>query len=217
MGKKIALGCLVAALVVVVGGGFLGYTFFVKPLMGGVSALQDIHEKNEQIVNQSSYTPPEEGELSEDQVDRFVNVQREIRAGLENILTEFQEKYEELGTELEDRDPTIREMMNIYGDLVGLYSDAKQVQVDALNNHGFSLEEYRFVQQSFYQALGVELFSYNIDMMAKAASEGNYNINIEDFETKQAEMERVPERNRELVAPYTDDIEDWVVFAWWGL
>lgn len=217
MGKKIALGCLVVAVVVIVGGGFAGYTFFVKPMMSGVNALQDIHEKNEQITNRSSYSQPHDGELNEDQVERFVNVQQEIRQGLENVLTEFQEKYDELGAELEERDPTIREMMNVYGDLVGLYSDAKQVQVDALNNHGFSLEEYRFVQQSFYQALGVELFSYNIDMMAKAAHEGNFNINIEDFETMQAEMEEVPDRNRQLVAPYADSSEDWLIFAVWGL
>jgi hypothetical protein len=80
-----------------------------------------------------------------------------------------------------NRDPSIREMMNVYGDLVSMYSDAKQIQVDALNNANFSLEEYRYVQRSFYQALGVELFSYNIDEIAKAAAEGNFNVNMEDF------------------------------------
>ena len=144
-------------------------------------------------------------------------MQREIRQNLENVLTEFQEKYDELGQELENRDPTLREMMNVWGDLIGLYSDAKQVQVNALNNAGFSLEEYRFVQQSFYQALGVELFSYNIDQIARAAAEGNISLNMEEFEAAEQQMREVPERNRQLVAPYADSAEDWVVFAWWGL
>ena len=217
MGKKIALGCLGVGLLVLVGGGFFGYNYVVKPMMGSVSSLQNIHEKNTQITNQQPYSAPQDGELSANQVDRFVNVQREIRQGLENVLTEFQEKYEDMGQEWEERDPSIREMMNVWGDLVGLYSDAKQVQVDALNNEGFSLEEYRFVQQSFYQALGVELFSYNIDQIAKSAAEGNFELNMEEFEAAQEQMREVPERNRELVAPYADSAEDWLVFAWWGL
>lgn len=217
MGKKIALGCLGVGLLVLVGGGFFGYNYVVKPMMGSVSSLQNIHEKNTQITNQQPYTPPQDGELSSNQVDRFVDVQREIRQGLENVLTEFQEKYEDMGQEWEDRDPSIREMMNVWGDLVGLYSDAKQVQVDALNNAGFSLEEYRFVQQSFYQALGVELFSYNIDQIAKQAAEGDFQFNMEEFEAAQEQMREVPDRNRELVAPYADSAEDWLVFAWWGL
>ncbi|MCC5905444.1 MAG: hypothetical protein JJU13_04515 [Balneolaceae bacterium] len=217
MGKKIALGCLGVFAVVVIGGGFFAYQYVAKPMMGSISALENIHEKNTQISNQSSYTPPANRELEEAQVERFVNVQREIREGLENVLAEFQDKYEDLGEEWEERDPSIREMMNVWGDLVGMYSGAKQVQVDALNNANFSLEEYRYVQQSFYQALGVELFSYNIDQIAKAASEGNFDFDMEQFEETQRQMDEVPQRNRDLVAPYADSAEDWVVFAWWGL
>jgi hypothetical protein len=217
MGKKIALGCLGVFAIVVVGGGFLAYNYVAKPMMGSISSLQDIHEKNTQINNQSSYTPPESRELTEDQVDRFVNVQREIRQNLETMLTEFQDKYEELGQEWEERDPSIREMMNVWGDLVGMYSEAKQIQVDALNNANFSLEEYRYTQQSFYQALGVELFSYDIDKIAKAAADGNFNVNLEEFEETRQQIDEVPERNRQLVAPYTDSAEEWITFAWWGL
>lgn len=217
MGKKIALGCLGIFLIVVIGGGYFGYTMLVKPVMGSVNQLQEIHEKNTQISNQASYTPPQDRELNANQVDRFVNVQKNIRLGLEDRFAEFQEKYEELDKEFENRDPSIREIMGVWGDLVQLYGDAKQIQVNALNNENFSLEEYRYVQQSFYQALGVELFSYNIDAIAKAASEGDFNMDFEEYENLQQEMDRVPERNRELVAPYTENIDEWITFAWWGL
>jgi hypothetical protein len=221
MGKKIALGCLVVFLVVVIGGGYWGYTSFLKPVVSNLGSIQNsaqqINEKNNQIRNQSSYTPPQSGEITPRQVDNFVSIQQEIRRGLENVLGEFQEKYDELGQQWEQREPTFREMMNVGGDLLAMYSDAKQVQVDAINNAGLSLEEYRFVQQSFYHALGVELFSYNIDQIARAAAEGNINVNMEEFEAAQEQMREVPERNRELVAPFADSAEDWLVFAWWGL
>lgn len=221
MGKKIALGCLGVGLLVIAVGGFWGYNSFIKPMMGNIteiqSSAQEINQKNNDIQNQSSYSKPESGEISEDQVERFVSVQKNIRQGTEELLTEFQEKYDELGRQFEEREPTYREMMNVGGDLMGLYADAKQVQVNSLNEAGFSLEEYRYVQQSFYQALGVELFSYNIDEIAKAASEGNINLDMKEFEAAQEQMQEVPEQNRELVSPYADSAEDWIVFAWWGL
>jgi flagellar basal body-associated protein FliL len=218
MGKKIALGCLGVALVVLIGGGYLTYTFVYKPVMGSMESLQQVHQQNEQIENQSTYSEPADGELTETQVERFVAVQKQIQSGVENRLTEFQQKYEQLDSELQNREPTIREIMNAWGDIMGLYSDAKQIQVEALNDHDFSLEEYRFVQQRFYQALGVELFAYNIDEIAAAASQGDFqNMNPEEFRKVQQEMEQVPEINRELASQYADSADAWLVFSWWGL
>ena len=220
MGKKIALGCLVVGLVLLIGGGLLTYNYVYKPVMGSVSSLQEIHEKNERIDNKSTYQAPADNQLTEHQVERFVSVQRQIQSGIEERLAEFEEKYEELDQDMQsqNRDPNITEVMGAWGDMIDLYSDAKQIQVDALNEYDFSLQEYRFVQQSFYSALGMELFSYNIDEIAEAASEGDFNMNLEEYEKQQDELEeQVPQVNRDLVAPYTDSAEEWLVFSWWGL
>jgi len=217
MGKKIALGCLGIGLLVLVGGGYFAYTSFVKPLMSSVTVLEDIDQANTEIEDQSSYSPPETGEITENQVERFVEAQKEIRQGLEARLGEFQQKYEELSAELENRQPTLNEITGAWSDMIQMYADAKQIQVDALNNHDFSLQEYRFVQQSFYQALGVELFSYNIDQIAASASEGNFDMDMTQYENMQEQMNQIPEQNRELVSPYAEDAENWITFAWWGL
>lgn len=217
MGKKIALGCLGIGLLVVVVGGYFAYSTFVKPLMSSVTVLEEIDKSNAQIDNQSSYTLPEDRELEEEQVARFVDVQKEIRAGLEARFSEFQQKYEELSADLENREPTFNEITGAWGDMIKMYADAKQIQVDALNNHDFSLQEYRYVQQSFYQALGVSLFSYNIDQIAASASEGDFNMDMSQYENLQEQIDQVPEQNRELVSQYSEDAENWLVFAWWGL
>lgn len=221
MGKKIALGCLGIGMLLLIGGGFLAYNYIYKPVVGSVESLQEIHETNNQIQDQSAYEVPADNAMTEQQVERFVAVQKQIQNGIEERLTEFQQKYEELEQELQsqNQEPGLTEIMNVWGDIVNLYADAKQIQVDALNDYDFSLQEYRFVQQSFYSALGTELFSYDIDQIAEAASEGNFNnMNLEQFEQKQTEMEQqVPEINRELVSQYADSAENWMVFAWWGL
>lgn len=221
MGKKIALGCLGIGLIMLIGGGYLTYNYIYKPVMGSVDSLQEINESNSQIDNQSAYEAPADNAMTEEQVERFVAVQKQIQTGIEERLSEFQQKYEELEQELQNQNqqPGITDIMSAWGDIINLYSDAKQIQVEALNEHYFSLREYRFVQQSFYGAMGMELFSYNIDQIAEAASEGNFNnLNLEQFEQQQAEMEQqVPEINRELVSQYADSAESWMVFSWWGL
>ena len=217
MGKKIALGCLGIGLLVLVGGGYFAYSTFVKPLMSSVSVLEEIDNTNSKIDNQSTYDVPEDRELSESQVERFVDVQKEIRQGLEARIIEFQKEYEELSAELENREPSLTEITGAWGDMIQMYADAKQIQVDALNNHDFSLQEYRFVQQSFYQALGVELFSYNIDQIAASAQEGNFNMDVSEYENMQEKIDQVPEQNRKLVSQYSENADDWLVFAWWGL
>lgn len=217
MGKKIAIGCLSIFLIVAVGGGFAGYHFLWKPLMGGVSSLQNIHQLNTQIENQQSYPAPADGELNERQVERFVSAQQQIQSGLEERLLVLQNKYEDISAEWEERDPTFRELMGAWDDLIEAYTDAKEIQIKALNDQGFSLEEYRFVQGSFYQALGMEMFQYNIDKIAEAAASGNFDFNLEEFEEAQTQIDQVPERNRELVAPYANSAENWVPFAWFGL
>ena len=185
--------------------------------MSSVSVLEDISEANKQIRNKSSYSPPSNKEITPGQVDRFVQVQKSIRENLENRFSEFQQKYEELAEQLDGREPRISDLSGAYSDLIQMYSDAKEFQVNALNDQGFSLEEYRYVQLSFYQALGVELFSFDIDQIAAAASQGDFNIDMDEFRNLQSQMDEVPQSNRELVSTYKDDADTWLIFGWWGL
>lgn len=218
MGKKIVLGCLGVGVLVIVVGGYFVYTLLIKPVTESMNVLKDIHEANVRIVDRTHYQPPATGEMTEEQVERFVAVQSAIRQGLEDRFAEFQQKYEELGEDWEDRDPSVREIMGAWGDIVKLYRDAKRIQVGALNSEDFSLEEYRFVQRSFYDALGYELFAFNVDQVAKAASEGDFDFDLEEFEEERKRYyDEVPEKNRELVAPYTESADIWIIFAWWGL
>jgi hypothetical protein len=218
MGKKLTLGCLGLGLLVLILGGYFIYTLLVKPVAGGISTLRDIHGANERIVNRAPYQPPATGEMTAAQVERFVSVQTAIRQGLQEKFSEFQNKYEEIGDDWERRDPTIREFTNVMGDALKLYAVAKRLQVNALNREGFSLEEYHFVRQSFYHALGVELLNYNLDLIAKAASEGKFDFGTEELEDEHTYYRvEVPPKNRELAAPYAESADEWIVFAWWGL
>lgn len=213
-------GCLGVFVIVVVVAGVLAWFFVGRPVMNGLETFRDIHQTNERIENRASYDPPATGELTRDQVERFVAVQRSISEEMKQRLEELEQKYEQVNNQWDQREPTVREAIGVWQDLGQLYADAKAIQVEALNEQGFSLEEYRFVRHSFYQALGYELIPYNLDSIARAASEGDVGMGM-DFERFRAEQSQIPEqtlaKNRELVMEYADGAEEWLAFAWWGL
>lgn len=213
-------GCLGVFVIVVAVAGVLAWFFVGRPVMNGLETFRDIHQTNERIENRASYDPPATGELTRSQVERFVTVQRTLSEELKQRLEELEQKYDQVNNQWEQREPTVREAIAVWGDLGNLYAEAKAVQVEALNDEGFSLEEYRFVRHSFYQALGYELIPYNLDSIAQAASEGDVGVEM-DFERFRAERAQIPEetlaKNRELVSEHADGAEEWLAFAWWGL
>ncbi|MDZ7773016.1 MAG: hypothetical protein U5K31_09820 [Balneolaceae bacterium] len=186
--------------------------------MSGLSAFEEIHQSNERIDNRDSYEPLASGELTRSQVERFVAVQRAIHEQMEQRLTRFEEKYRQVSEEWEQRQPGYREALQVWTDLGKLYAEVKTIQVDALNAQDFSLEEYHYVRRSFYQSMGLGLVSYNLDAIAEAASEGSMGTDFENYRSEWSELpDETLEKNRELVSEYTDQAEEWLVFAWWGL
>ncbi len=218
MGMKKPLGCLGVFVVLIAAGMFMVYAFVVRPMMGSWNTLREIHQVNERIENQQPYTPPEPGALVATQVERFVAAQRQINDRLEQKISGLQEQYNELSEDWQDREPSIREIVTAGSDLLQLYADAKTIQVEALNEQEFSLEEYRFVRNAFYRSLGYELMPYNLDAIAAAAGEGKLDMDPGAFKMQREDIpEEIHERNRDLVAPYTDSADEWLIFSWWGL
>jgi hypothetical protein len=90
--------------------------------------------------------------------------------------------------------------------------DGKRAQVAALNDTGFSLEEYSWVRQQVYAAAGLALAQMDLRDIANAAQSGEREIPVEKTEAGD-----VPERNRELVKPYADKLREWLAFGFFGL
>jgi len=218
MCKKIAIGCLGIFVLIAVVGGFAIYSFLLKPIMGGLETFDEIHQANTRIENQAPYQPPPGGALTPKQVERFVSVQREIKKGLEPKMAELDEKYKEVGDDVTEDDVSIRELLAAMEDLVKLYAGAKNIQVAALNQEGFSLEEYRFVQHAFYQGFGVGLLPYNLDRIAESANKRELETDIDKFKVGTTDFsQEALENNRQLASEYADSVEEWFVFAWLGL
>lgn len=209
--KNFAIGCAAVLVILTVGGVGVVWFKFGDDISAGINAVQGIaklapefEKLNESIDNRAGYAPPAGGELGEDAFQRFLAAQRQMRNALEGRLEELQSKYEALEQEIDERggQAGISDMMGAYGDLTGLLIDAKRAQVEAINDQNFSLQEYNWVRDQVYRAIG--------ESVAVAAIAANPNASSE-FQSS------VPEATREMVEPHREELMESYVLAWWGL
>lgn len=208
MKRPVLVGCLVVALAVMVVGGVLAYVYLVRPAMSTVAAARDL-ARIEQIENRvrdkSAYRAPSDGALSEAQVERYVAAGGQILAALQGRVDELDARYRAI--EDQGRDPGLRELANAYADILRLMVDAKEAQVAALNEHGFSLSEYAWVRTQVIRAAGFT--AYQVDLAALSNADQGDAVRELDAE--------VPPANVTLVAPYAQELEQFLPLAAFGL
>lgn len=104
--KGLVLGCLGGTVILIVGGVIGVYFFIWKPasnFIGGVTQFAQLSELNERVQNRSSFEAPVSGELSEDQVSRFIAVQQDIKEQLGQELQRLDDKFEQIQAKLDAR------------------------------------------------------------------------------------------------------------------
>lgn len=213
MGKKLAIGCGIVFLVLFVAGAGVAWWFIGRPagqLIGSVRDVQRIERLQDDVRNTRAYVPPSDGVLAEAQLDRWLAVQEAMRADLQGRVDELEARYREIDERAGDPTPT--EIARAAADVMGLLADATRAQVEALNEQGFSLDEYRWVRTRVLEAAGYAAANVNVAQIAQAAAAGEGGP-----APSAADGDAVPPRNVELVAPYRERIENDLVFALFGL
>jgi hypothetical protein len=219
--KKILAGC--AVVIVIAALGLAVATFFAyraaRPMFEGagdyVSRAKEMASLGDRISNKSSYTAPANGELTQDQVERFLAVQASTRAKLGDRWDELKVKSESLRKRTADgADLSLADLGSVWSDLTGVYLDARRAQVAALNAQKFSSDEYGWVRRRVYAAAGVQLAG-GIDLSAieELARRGGR----DDLKVPELPLPDVPEANLRLVKPHTAKIQEWLPLAFLGL
>ena len=147
------VGCLVALLVLALVIGGLVWWFVIRPVqgvLGNLTNLSQLEELDKQIRNTAAYTPPSNGEISPDQLERLLSVERSIKTQVGERLKQLESKYQSLG---EVNAQNFSQALEGMGDMFKVLVEAKKAQVDALNAQNFSKNEYRWVRGGAFQAL----------------------------------------------------------------
>lgn len=232
MWKKIALGCallLVLVVLAVAAGGFWLWHRHGDDLREGFanagelieagktyqesfSKLGEIADLDRGIEADPGFEPPAAGELTTDQVDRLLAVQRRVRAEMGGRLEGFRARYEDR------RDVSVGEALEGLNELGDLAVEAKRHQVEAVNDSGFSRQEYAWVKRQAYLAVGFSDVAIDLNAIGDAVRRGDYQEVVDELNERKVDGETaVPAANAELVEPHRDELEEWFPLALLGL
>ncbi len=203
---KILIGCLVVLVLVVGGGGIAGYFFLIKPgyeLVTDVqSFVREYAELNEQVDRAERYQPPGDGSITAEQFQRFLVAQRDMRESMEGRMADLKDQFESMQAEIdsEEREAGLAEIVTAYRGLGELLLDAKRAQVESLNRYNFSLQEYMYVRNQTFRAIGQDV---------AVAAYGD--------QAMQTRTREVPDETVEMVAPHREELLEGYAFAWFGM
>jgi hypothetical protein len=215
--KKLAIGCLVVFLLggaLVVGVGYYGY-LKVRSTVGQLAELGQIPEIERGVRVKTRFVVPASGELTANQVARFMQVQTRVRDRLGRNLEAFQRNYKALGEKKQATIADLPALMAAYRDMAAGWLDAKRAQVEALNDAGLSLEEYRWIRSEAYRALDVPFIDVDFARIAEQARRGGPQdaaVLVGGALTGPG-----PASNLKLVERYRKQLEDYIPLAAFGL
>lgn len=206
--KRWMTGCLIVFLVVLVAGGAAAYYFIGRPAMAAISAARDlgrIPQIEARVTQRATYQPPAGGDLDAQQVERYVAAARQVMGRLQDRMSVLDERHRELsrgGSNI-----GFRQAFDAWTDLIRLVVQAKEYQVEALNAHGFSLSEYAWVRSQVLAAAGHTVAQVDLAQLLANA----------DDPTVRQQLQQVSQANIDMVAPYLQQLEDFVPLAVFGL
>lgn len=87
-------------------------------------------------------------------------------------MVEFEAKYKVLAQKDTATYVDAPAILRAYRDLSAAWLDAKRTQVEALNTAGLSLEEYRWIRDQAYRALGQPFVDLDIGRLVDEARRG---------------------------------------------
>lgn len=215
--KKLAIGCLVVLVLAGMAGAVGTWWVYrkVTTTVGQFAELGSVPELERSVRNKAPFDAPASGELTAAQVERFVRVQRAVRASLGRRFAEMEQKYKTLLAKKEATVVDVPQLVAAYRDLAAAWMDAKRAQIEALNAAGFSLEEYRWVRRQVYAAVGLPILDLDVGRLVE---------NIQKGTAEEAPAELAgsvgpggPEVNQRLVEPYRGELEDNAALASFGL
>jgi hypothetical protein len=130
-------------------------------------------------------------------------------------MKEIEERYEYLQPNSGTNQVSFTELLSSLREITGVYVDARRYQVEALNKEGFSQDEYAWVRDRMFHAAGMEIGSrIDIEKLQEAIRTGT---GLEGIRADRVKLPEPPAKNRALVKPYVDQMDEWLPLVFFGL
>jgi hypothetical protein len=214
--KKLAIGC--GIVVLVAGVALAGITYYgymkVKSTYQQFAQLGQVGDIERGVRVQSAFTPTPSGQLTQKQVDQLLKVITRVHDRLGHNLDAFQRNYQTLAQKKEATVVDLPALFSAYRDIAAGWIDAKKAQVDALNEVGLSLAEYRWIRAQAYQALDIPFFAVDFGKLAEQLKSGTPPA---EAPLDPVPIGAAPAANKALLEGHRKQLEDYLPLVAFGL
>jgi hypothetical protein len=138
-----------------------------------------------------------------------------VRARLGQNFDLLQRKYKALSDKKDATVTDLPQLIAAYRDLAASWLDAKRAQVEALNDVGLSMSEYRWIRSEAYKSLNLPLVDIDFATIAKQIR--NNKQPSEEIMLGGAFSGAASPANAKLVERYRKQLEDNMPMATFGL
>ena len=214
--KKLAIGCGVVALVLVVGVSVALYVAASKArsYLRESGVAESLQTLSKGVNNTSPFTPPANGDLTSDTVRRFVAVHDTIVAKLGPRFKEIAAMQDDMlrREQAEHRKSTSAEDFKNVTAMMGFILQAQGAWVDGLNQQRFSMDEYQWVRRHVYAAAGL-----NVVELVDRNFSGNGQTDRVVTRPIPGSADPVSQRNKAIVEPFLPKLKESAALAFFGL
>jgi hypothetical protein len=216
--KKLAFGCGIVVLVLggaIVGVGYYGY-MKVRSTVAAFADLGQARDIERGVKIQTPFVVPASGELTSAQVEKLVKITSRVRERLDQDMAVFQRTYKTLAEKKDATAADLPALVSAYRDLAKDWLNAKRAQVEALNEAGLSMQEYRWIRSAAYGALDIPFMDVDFgriaDQVKSAGGKADGTVLVGG-----AFAGKGPASNLKLVEKYRKQLEDYIPLASFGL
>jgi len=214
--KKLAIGCGVVALVLVVAVSVVLYVAAsrARTYLRESGVAESLQTLSKGVNNTSPFTPPANGDLTSDTVRRFVAVHDAIVAKLGPRFNEIAAMQDDMlrREQAEHRKSTSAEDFKNVTAMMGFILQAQGAWVDGLNQQRFSMDEYQWVRGHVYAAAGL-----NVVELVDRSFSGNGQTDRVVTRPIPGSADPVSQRNKAIVAPFLPKLKESAALAFFGL
>jgi uncharacterized membrane protein len=213
--KKLGIGLLIAAAVLLLLVAIAGTVFYVrvyKPIGSPLMAMaggKTLEEKR--LQNHAEFTPPISRQVTAEQTADFVAVEEAVEKNLGTNVTVLAPNQADLERASTSNALSVRTTLLAFGNIKPVYLNAKTAQIDAMNRARFSKAEFEWVRRQLYSAAGLHWSQLDVSEVLEGLPDAA--VKIRQFEPSRD----VPEQNEQLARPHASKLQAWIAFAFFGL
>ena len=206
-------GLLIGAVsfVLLIGACTAGFYFKVyKPYAEPIMAMAISQALEDKQLKTRDFTKPGSGEVTAEQVRRFVAVEDEVEIKVANAAISLADQQQVLERAEEAGTLTLQTALGAFGAIKPVLMTAKPLQIEAMNREHFSKREFEWVREQLYRAAAIRLTRVDVSDMTSGAPEPSIRV-------RTVPEQEIPPANQALARPIAAKLQSWRSFAFFGL